>query len=79
MHLNLGPYLFGRWNPMLNRYLRYFYSYKERWIKIVGNYPMSYAGDVSDSISKAIWDKSKCEFCLDIKWDFRNMNTTSSS
>ncbi|CAI4221738.1 unnamed protein product [Auanema sp. JU1783] len=37
---------------------------------IYDNYLLSYSYDISDALTTRIWDNSRCESCLHIKWNF---------
>lgn len=39
---------------------------------IYDNYLLSYSSDISQSLTVNIWEKSRCDSCLTINWDFKN-------
>jgi hypothetical protein len=43
---------------------------------IYGNYLISYGWEISNALTKRIWDASRCDNCLEIQWDFEHKNST---
>ncbi|CAD5211158.1 unnamed protein product [Bursaphelenchus okinawaensis] len=43
-----------------------------------GNYLLSYGNEISNALTERIWRASRCDSCLDIKWDFEKKNSSIS-
>ncbi|KAH7723291.1 Protein F42A8.3, partial [Aphelenchoides avenae] len=43
---------------------------------IYANYLLSYVYEISNALTKRVWDTSRCDDCLVINWDFEHGNST---